>query len=427
VGFNLVFFPMHLLGLRGMPRRVFTYPAQRGFESLNLLATLGALVLAVSVLLLLVNLWRSARRGRLAGDDPWASDTLEWGTSSPPPPFNFRDPPTVSSRHPLWTRATSEPIVRGLRDDRSEVLVTRLLDAEPDHRTELPGPTLWPLWVALGTGVMFVVAIFTPWGIVIGGVLTGAALVGWYWPRVPFKEELAPEQPRSSRLDSAEVAARNEARREQDEAAALRRAEPEPPYLEVGHLPTEAFGHRAPLWWGVSGLMAIESTVFALLIVGYFYLRDRALDWPPTPLPARNFWLASTAVACLMVSCLPQHVSTQGAHKGSLRRMRWGLSLSTLLGASFWGLRYYELQTLPFRWDSHAHGSLFWFLSGLHMSHGLTSCVENLLLLCVLWRGPVEEKHLVDVAVGGFYWYFVVASGVLVHAVLYLDPKAFPF
>jgi cytochrome c oxidase subunit I+III len=193
-GFNLTFFPMHILGLMGMPRRVYTYGVDRGWEALNLLATGGAALLAVAVTLFLVNVFWSLRRGALAGDNPWDADTLEWSTPSPPPPYNFLHLPTVRGRYALWTQAVDQPIVTGVRSDRREVLITQLMDAEPDHRTELPGPTLWPLFVALGTGVTFIVSIFTPWGIIIGGVLTACALAGWFWPSGPHKD-LIEEQP----------------------------------------------------------------------------------------------------------------------------------------------------------------------------------------------------------------------------------------
>jgi cytochrome c oxidase subunit I+III len=417
IGFNLVFFPLHILGLRGMPRRVFTYPTGRGFDDLNFLATVGAFVLALSVLLLLVNLIRSHKHGSLAGASPWGSETLEWSSTSPPPPYNFAYLPTVSSRYPLWTQSASPPVVRGLRVDRREVLVTQVLDAELDHRSELPGPTVWPLMAALATGVLFVTSIFTPWGVVAGAVLIAVALFGWYWPRVPFKEELAPEQPKSPRVPAPEEGQSSDESERAPQAASSR-------HLDVAHLPSEAFGHRAPLWWGVVGMIAIEGTVFALLFVSYFYLRDRALGWPPMPLPLQHTQLAGAATLLLAASAIPLRMSAVAARQGALKRMRVTLMLGTLLGGLFFALRFYELQTLPFRWDSHAHGSLFWTMSVMHLTHVVTSVLETLLMLLVLFVGPVEEKHLVDVEVNALYWYFVVLIGAATYAVLYLDPLA---
>ena len=118
VGFNVTFFPMHLLGFLGMPRRVYTYPASMGWGTLNLLATGGALLMALGGLLLVVNVVRSRRKGAVAGDNPWNADTLEWGTSSPPPVYNFLHVPIVEGPNALWDRSAEQPVVTvGAEDD----------------------------------------------------------------------------------------------------------------------------------------------------------------------------------------------------------------------------------------------------------------------------------------------------------------------
>jgi cytochrome c oxidase subunit 1 len=183
VGFNLTFFPMHQLGLRGMPRRVYTYLPERGWANLNLLASAGGVILTLGVLVFIVNALSSRRRGRAAGDNPWGADTLEWGTTSPPPSYNFFRLPVVQGREPLWSRTQDAPYVEGLRTDCREVLVTKPLDAEPDNRMVLPSPVIWPLPMALATTIAFITSIFTPWGLPLGMVLAGAALIGWGWPK----------------------------------------------------------------------------------------------------------------------------------------------------------------------------------------------------------------------------------------------------
>jgi cytochrome c oxidase subunit I+III len=181
-GVNLTFFPMHQLGLDGMTRRVYTYLPETGWGPLNLLATIGALTITASVVVLLANVARSLARGAAAGPDPWQAPSLEWATDSPPPPYNFQHPPTVQSRSPLWKRDPDAPVVTGLRTDMRELLVTTMLDAEPDSRMRLPEPTIWPLVAALATGVTFITLIFTPWGLPIGAVLITFAFIGWGWP-----------------------------------------------------------------------------------------------------------------------------------------------------------------------------------------------------------------------------------------------------
>jgi cytochrome c oxidase subunit 1 len=192
-GFHLTFYPMHHLGLGGMPRRVYTYLPETGWGRLNLLATVGAALLGVAVLLFAWNAVRSLRAGPLAGDDPWQADTLEWATSSPPPPYNFLHLPTVGGRHPLWERRPGDPVVTGVRADVREVLVTRALDAEPDHRHTLDGPSLWPLATALAVTTGLVGVIFTPWAVPAGAALTVVGLTGWFWPHGTHVPDTAQE------------------------------------------------------------------------------------------------------------------------------------------------------------------------------------------------------------------------------------------
>ncbi|HTI05109.1 MAG TPA: cytochrome c oxidase subunit I [Gemmatimonadales bacterium] len=185
IGQNLTFFPMHILGLHGMPRRTYTYLASTGWGGLNFLETIGAYILAAGVLVTVANLILSAFYGRSAGNDPWAADTLEWATMSPPPPGNFAALPVVESRDPLWDPGGSEerPIVVGLPPDRREVLFTSALDAIPVRRIPLPGPTIWTFFCAVGTAIGLVMLIFTPWGLVVGTALAIPPLIIWAWPK----------------------------------------------------------------------------------------------------------------------------------------------------------------------------------------------------------------------------------------------------
>ena len=185
IGFNAAFFPMHLLGLHGMPRRVYTYQAGMGWDNLNLLSTVGAVTLALGIFVSLVNAVRSARVGELAPPDPWGAGTLEWATDSPPPACNFYTIPLVYGRDPVWQPAPAgaPTHVSGLAADAREQLVTTVLDALPDHRMSYPNPTPWPFISAVATTVLFIGSIFTPWAIVWGSVPVAIALIFWFWPR----------------------------------------------------------------------------------------------------------------------------------------------------------------------------------------------------------------------------------------------------
>jgi cytochrome c oxidase subunit I+III len=190
LGFNGAFFPMHVLGLLGMPRRVYTYPAGLGWDGINLFVSLSATVLAVSFLLLAVNIVLSLRRGASAGDNPWDAPTLEWATSSPPPPYNFARIPVVRSRDPLWSDARlSREVVQGLRVAVREVVITTLNEARPDLREPSPQPSIWPLLAAIAVGATFLASIFTPWAIVWGSLPVAITLIGWFWPKRVAEDE----------------------------------------------------------------------------------------------------------------------------------------------------------------------------------------------------------------------------------------------
>lgn len=182
LGFNLTFFPMHQLGLQGMTRRIYTYLPEEGWADLNLAASLGAALLALGVLALIVNgLW-SRKRGLVAGDDPWGAGTLEWATTSPPPPYNFLHPPTVRGSYPVWENPPDTPVVVGLSSRHREVLITSTHEAAPDHRYHMSGDSLWPFSLAVVTGGTLIGLIFHPVAVPVGGALALATAAGWFWP-----------------------------------------------------------------------------------------------------------------------------------------------------------------------------------------------------------------------------------------------------
>jgi cytochrome c oxidase subunit 1 len=152
---------------------------------LNLMASLGVVLITAGVLTFIMDAAVALRAGALAGDNPWNAGTLEWATASPPPSCNFVHPPTVGGRDPLWDNRPDQPVVVGLRSDVRDVLVTHVLDAEPDHRLEFPAPSPWPFWTAVATTGLFIWSIFTPWGVVYGALPVFIAMTGWFWPKHP--------------------------------------------------------------------------------------------------------------------------------------------------------------------------------------------------------------------------------------------------
>jgi cytochrome c oxidase subunit I+III len=191
VAFNVAFFPMHVLGLHGMPRRVYTYPAEAGWTGMNLMASIGALGIAVSVLLFIINVVRSWRGGVPAGADPWSAGTLEWSVASPPPAANFNVVPVVHALDPLWEPRQAPTHVTGLSTQYREVLITSIADGKLDHRLWLPASSPWPFIAAIATTILFVGSIFSPWAVVWAMLPVAVACTLWFWPARRMTQERA--------------------------------------------------------------------------------------------------------------------------------------------------------------------------------------------------------------------------------------------
>ncbi|MBS0234886.1 MAG: cytochrome c oxidase subunit I [Proteobacteria bacterium] len=194
IGFNVGFFPMHISGLLGMPRRIYTYSPEMGWSTLNLITSIGSFVLAIGLLITLVNVVRSLRVGRIAGPNPWDADTLEWSTSSPPPPYNFAVIPTVASRSPLWEARLGEPQrsqpERGfVLDHGKETLGTTMLDAVPDVIVKMPEDSLVPLLLSLALAALFTTMMLEAWWWLAASAIAILVItVAWLWPRQSLGE-----------------------------------------------------------------------------------------------------------------------------------------------------------------------------------------------------------------------------------------------
>ncbi|MBC8089651.1 MAG: cytochrome c oxidase subunit I [Phycisphaerae bacterium] len=286
VGFNLAFLPMHWAGLHGMPRRVYTFAPGVGLEWYNLLSTIGAFIIAFSVLLFLINLAVSLRSGKAAGNNPWGGDSLEWSQSSPPENAQFACLPVVRSRHPMWDQTTLRP----LADDDAAVaravhlteyapttfrgsLVVDILDGHPIGIAHLPRRSIWPFVMAVGLTVLFVAALVdSAWTAVTGAAIIVTALVGWFWP-----------------LDT--------------EAAAIAG-----PHGRDHVLPLAVGDRSSNGYWGTCVLVVILFVSLATLVTSHFYLADSPSALPDgrVPPPTTLAFIASglAAAAAIMTRIL---------------------------------------------------------------------------------------------------------------------------
>ena len=263
-GFNLTFFPMHLTGLLGMPRRVYTYQGDLGWNGLNMLSTVGAFVLAAGVLLFIVDATRTMLRREKQHDNPWNAGTLEW---LPLGSWGVRSIPQVSSRDPLWDHPALPSEVEagrhwlpGTAFGGRETLVTSAVHARPLHLLRLPGDGWSPLIAAAGTAGFFLLLTVSQ-GVLalLCGLLAIAAIFHWLWGS-----------------DNPSPAATFEA-------------------AHGVHLPVGANGTRSHAWWAVIILIAVDMTIFCSFVFSHVHVAMAADVCPPpgAALPAGRWAWAS--------------------------------------------------------------------------------------------------------------------------------------
>lgn len=192
--------------------------------------------------------------------------------------------------------------------------------------------------------------------------------------------------------------------------------------LDVSGLPTYAYGNRSLMWWGTLGMILIESTVFALAIVTYFYLRERSYQWPPHgSAPALIYGTLNTWV--LLVSLIPNQWTKKMAEQENLRGVRIGLTVCVLFSVAFVILRGFEFGALHTSWNDSAYGSIVFGLLILHTIHLVTDLIDSIVLAVLMFTGPLSGRRFVDVSENAFYWYFVVGSWLLIYATVYWAPR----
>jgi cytochrome c oxidase subunit I+III len=400
VGFNVAFFPMHIMGMFGMARRNYTYPAELGLDGYNIVATIGAGALALGFAVALVNLLISAWRGQVAGDDPWQAPTLEWSVSSPPPTYAFARPPVVGSREPGWAQAgeTVDPAHAALAEALDlrplgwrGTLVTSVVEAAPQALQALPGPTLLPFVAAVALLLTAIGALLKSVALtVVAGAFTIGMIAHWLWEDVELRE------PEAGELQAA-----------------------------TG-LPVATHGRHSVAWWGLIALIAILATALGALVFSYSYLRlysPRA--W--TEVSASSWAWHSAAAAALLVSGLLQawvswRRRTAGpAQHGSIgpRRALAALVALTIAGASAAVLLILALARSDLGFTHNAQGSATFALGAYVVAlilSGVGLHIGGLARRTVGMRGGAAPPLALEIA--ELYWLFVVVAGLIVYVTL---------
>jgi heme/copper-type cytochrome/quinol oxidase subunit 3 len=203
------------------------------------------------------------------------------------------------------------------------------------------------------------------------------------------------------------------------------------PRLDVSTLPGAALDSRSPIWWGNLMLLFIETSMIAILVSSYFYMRLNFHAWPPprvegtfndyNPVPLLK--AATCNVVLLLVSFIPQFLADRSALKMRLRPTQVGLVLVILCGAAAIWLRFHEFTALKFRWDTNAYGSIVWAILLVHLLHLIAGSLENSLMLVWTLVHGLDDKHARDIRVNAVYWYWIIFIWIPLYTIVFLGPR----
>jgi cytochrome c oxidase subunit I+III len=399
IGFNLTFFPMHISGILGMPRRVYTYAPGLGLELFNLLSTIGVFILGAGIMVFVVNVITTVRKKDTAPANPWSADTLEWATPTPMPDYGFRRLPIVHSRHPLWDArgigegdAHTERVVSAFEHYpvrwRSG-LITSTLDARPHSIYPIAGPSLMPLVLGLSFMAFSLFLIFSLYIPVLISILVGAgALIRWH---------------STNEMSKA-------AKRDRLGAAQFER--------DTG-IQVHAEGSRAVARGAVQLTIMVLATAWATLVFAYFYLRLNADSWGS---PAPNPLSAVFTAALLFASVVPMIVADRSVRRDDMRVLRLSLGAVVALGVAALAVTVFDLAALGMIWQVDAYGSVYYALALFHfLQVGTVAFMLAVTLFWIVRRGgrAIDQHAVTDIRL---LWFYTVITGVLTAFILAFAP-----
>ena len=392
-GFNIAFLPMHITGLRGMPRRVFTYPDGLGWDWLNLVSTLGAFTMAAGIAVLVIDVLRPGKKR--APRNPWNAGTLEWVAGDPTEPWGIRSVPPVSSRYPLWDQKNLlEDIdagrfyLPGAPDGKRETLVTDVLDATPEQVLRVPGDSFKPMIAAFLIGGSFIATTFHWWiAALVSGVLGIAAIMVWLW------------------TGTARI--------------------PEKPTTDAGmglELPLYASGSASVGWWAMFITMVGDGTAFLSLVFAYFYYWTIHAAFPPEGMAMPDTRLALGAGAATLIAWLLMLFARRENWRDRPAMVRASLALSLLLALAGAAL----LLLAPWQLDptEHVYPATVWVLAlwtALHLAVGV---LMQGYCLAGSFAGKLTGQHDIDLRNVVLYWHFATLTMATTLAVIVLAPLA---
>ncbi|MEY8840443.1 cytochrome c oxidase subunit I [Cribrihabitans sp. XS_ASV171] len=396
IGFNICFLPMHLTGLKGMPRRVYTYPGDVGWDLLNMISTVGAFVVASGILVFAWDLLRPKRDQDLTERNPWAAGTLEWAHDVPDPGWGVRSVPFVQSRYPLWQE---EKIVERMDSGRfyipdapeglRETVVTSAVDAVPQHVGRITGPAWCTIVAAVFTGGAFIFPTFHMYPpAIICAVFAVGAVIWWLW------------------TSTAQV--------------------PEKPMKDAGlglSLPTYVSGPRALGWWGVFITMFGDATAYASLIFGVFFYWTARPDFPPEGTTHADPLFVALAAGLSAGSWAATRIARGVNRTGGITFARLLLGAAPLLAAGAGACLIAAVRGPGLDPTSHVYPAMMWALVVWTCAHIVAGVIMQLYCLAGSFAGKLTPRYDADLWNTTLFWHFLGLTCLITAAMIGLLPR----
>jgi cytochrome c oxidase subunit I+III len=391
IGFNVAFMPMHLTGLRGMPRRVFTYPANLGFDALNLASTVGAFILAAGIAVVVWDLIRPKGKQPYVERNPWGAGTLEWVQEMPGKPWGIRSIPEIDSRYPLWDQSNFlRDIDEGrfylpdAEEGKRETLVTSTIDAQPLQCQRLAGPSFIALFAALATGGFFIFGTYHVWSLAFSSLVLAIGVISyWLWTGTAGIPEKA----------------------EKDVGLGLK-------------LPIYVSGPESVGWWAMFITMLADLTAFVCLVFGYFFYWTIHTDFPPDPSPGPGVFWPTLAAVLLLVAWLLTILARRWNKRDRSIAFYSGLLSAVILAVAGGGALLAGPWATGLDPTSHVYPATVWVLvswTAVHVALGLI-----MQLYCVARRvaGRMTARYDIDITNVALYWHFIALTVFITVAVI---------
>ena len=395
-GFNVCFLPMHLTGLLGMPRRVFTYRDDLGWDWLNLVSTLGSFVIAAGFATFVWDLLRPKKAQGQIERNPWNAGTLEWSHQIPEEAWGARSIPYVASRYPLWDQPklveradAGRYYLPDAAEMKRETLVTSVIDAKPIQCMRVAGPAWITIGAAVATGGAFIFPTFHLYPpAILCAILAVTCVLYWLWTTTaPIPEQ-----------DRKDVG------------------------LEL-ELPIYAAGPKSAGWWGMWITMLGDSTAFASLVFGFFFFWTSGTEFPPADAEHADGVVLAGAVALLVTSWIATMLARRLNTAAKVPAARASLGAAIVAGATGATLLVLSLSTAGVDPTEHVYPAILWVLVVWTVLHVGGGAIMQAYCLAGSAFGKLTPKYDADIRNVCLYHHFLLGTVLVAGATIGVLPR----